>query len=154
MKNKRYNLLTTLIVSALHPNEPFGAGTKWEPTNAIDIREAEELTAAKYAEEWTPRKEDELTLTRLQKEDAAKGSGAAGESTVDDDVADPAAGDGLSDDELSLILDGSVDAVAAELEGLDEDTLRRLYELEAARERPRKGVADAINDAIEALEQE
>ena len=54
------------------------------------------------------------------------------------------------DGDLKAILDGTVDAVVGELDGLDEASLQRLAELEAAGKQ-RKGVADAITAAIEAL---
>lgn len=150
MKTQRYNLLTTCIVTGLHPNEPQGAGTKWEPTNAIDVQEAEQLTELTYAERWDARKEDVVSKTWLQKQDEAK-QAAAAEAAGD---FEPGTGNNEvtgDDADLLLILGGNVEAVTGEIDGLDVDQLRRLYELESAGKN-RKGVAEAINEAIELIE--
>lgn len=156
MKNQRYSLLTTIIVSALHPNEPQQAGTKWEPTNAIDIGEANELVQIGYAEKIDANKDDVLTLTVLQRQDEAKRKAAA---EADEELADPLADNtltgGLTDEELALILEGNIDQVKAELDGLTAAQLHRLDELEGDKEqggKQRKGVHDAIADAIAALD--
>lgn len=152
MKSQRYNLLTTLIVSALHPNEPFGVGTIWEPTNTVDIHEAEALCEMKYAKHHAATKDDKVEPTWLQKQDAkriAEEDAADASNGFDPDDLGEGSGDkDLSDAELALILEGSVDAVSAELADLTEPQLIRLAGLEEARERPRKGVADAIADAV------
>lgn len=153
MKNQRYSLLTTIIVSALHPNEPQQAGTKWEPTNAIDIGEANELVGIGYAEKIDASKDDVLTLTVLQRQDEAKRKAAEAEDVEVEP--DPLADDTLADEELALILDGNVEQVKAELDGLTAAQLHRLDELEGDKEqggKQRKGVHDAIADAIAALD--
>lgn len=151
MKNQRYHLLTKLIVSALHPNEPQSAGTKWDPTNAIDIQEANELVQMTYAERIDGNKADTVTPTWLQRQDE-------GLRKVDADEADeavvPLAGKIVADDQLDLILEGNVESVRAELDGLSSEQLHRLDELEGAEGgKRRKGVHDAITDAVAALDQ-
>ena len=47
----KFKLLTTAIVSAIHPNEPARVGSVWEPKSAPDISEAEALQAIGYAEQ-------------------------------------------------------------------------------------------------------
>lgn len=162
MKNQRYNLLTTIIVSSLHPNEPQQAGTKWEPTNAMDIQEADALCEVNYAEKVEAAKGDTVTPTWLQRQDAAKkqlslDSGMepgeqhtqpqAATATTSTDKA-------LTDEQLGLILEGSVDNVRAELGGLTQEQLDKLWELEddkASGGKQRKGVFEAINEAIDGL---
>lgn len=155
MKNQRFNLLTTLIVSALHPNEPQPAGTKWEPTNVIDIQEANELVLANYAEKIDADKSHTVTPTWLQRQDEAKRKAA--EEVVSepepDSTPDGGSDDDLTDDELALVLEGNVEQVKAELDGLTVEQLKRLDALEGAEgAKQRKGVTDAIADAISALE--
>lgn len=154
MKKQRYNLLTTLIVSALHPNEPQAPGTKWEPTNVIDIQEADALVASNYAEKVDAAKDDTVTPTWLQRQDEAKRAAAAKADVVEPTtVTIPEDDDTLSDEELALVLEGNVDQVAAELDGLTVEQLQRLDAMEASEDgKKRKGVADAIADAIAALE--
>lgn len=158
MSNQRYKLLTTLIVSALHPNEPQQAGGVWEPTNAIDIQEAEYLVKTGYAEEHTATKKDVVLKTWLQQQDEAKRKKAAedaGEEEPATVVTTPPAGEKTyTDEELLLVLDGNVENVEAELEGLTLDALNRLDVLEDREDggKKRKGVHDAIAAAIEALE--
>lgn len=155
MKNQRYKLLTTIIVSALHPNEPHAPGTVWEPTNAIDVQEADQLVEAKYAEKTSDAKAT-VTPTWLQRQDDAK------RKAVEAPAEEPVPGsksstqdDGLSDEELELVLEGNVEQVKAELDGLTREQLLRLDELEGDKDqggKQRKGVHDAIADAIAALE--
>lgn len=52
---------------------------------------------------------------------------------------------------LHELLAGNVHGVAAALDGLSEDSLVRLRELEAANIKPRKGVLEAIDAAAIAL---
>lgn len=141
MKNQRYSLLSTMLISAIHPNEPQAAGTVWEPTNAIDIQEAELLCKAGYAEHTTASKDDVVTATKLQREDAKPASAPVNENPAD-------TGDDLDDEMLALILDGSVENVAAELDGLSAEQLKRLVQLER-KGKDRKGVHEAIAAAIE-----
>jgi hypothetical protein len=156
MKNQRYNLLTTLIVSALHPNEPFPVGTTWEPTNAIDIQEAEALCLAGYAKKIDGGASDKLQPTWLQKQDEAKRKAAEQEQSQDEEDPAPTITSD-EDEELRAILLGNVEQVRAELDGLTAAQLLRLDELEGDKEqggKARKGVHDAINEAYAALEQE
>ena len=151
MKNTRYKLLTSIIVSALHPNEPQAGGVVWEPTNTIDQHEADLLVKSGYAEEHEATKDDKLTPTWLQRQDEAKRKREAADvpvSTIDLQSQGQVA---FTDDELNLILDGNVDQVTAELDGLDAATLERLETLEGRREKPRAGVSKAIAAAIENL---
>lgn len=156
MKNQRYNLLTTLIVSALHPNEPQAAGTIWEPTNTIDIQEADELVLADYAEKIDHDEDDVITPTWLQRQDEAKRK--AEEPAEEEPVAvAPFEGRVIGDAGLALILEGSVEQVKAELAGLSSEQLLRLSELEGDKEqggKQRKGVADAIEAAYAELDPE
>ena len=153
MKNQRYKLLTMLIVSALHPNEPYGAGTVWEPTNTIDIQEAEQLVLATYAEKIDGDKDDAVTPTLLQRQDEAKRKSEADEEAPASDIV-PFTGRVLTDDELALILEGDIKAVKPELDGLSAEQLYRLDELEGTEGgKKRKGVHDAIADALASLEQ-
>ena len=46
----KYKLLTTAIVSALHPNEQQAKGSVWEPKDRADVLEAEALAVAGFAE--------------------------------------------------------------------------------------------------------
>jgi hypothetical protein len=155
MKTQRYNLLTALIVSALHPNEPQAPGTKWEPTNAIDVQEANELTLAGYAEKIEAKASDKITPTWLQRQDEARRKAAVEAEVADVPRVDPNANDGqgdgggFSDEELKLILAGSVEQIKAELEGLTADQLLRLAELEGDAEQDGKQRVTAIQ-AIEA----
>jgi hypothetical protein len=151
MKTQRYRLLTTLIVSALHPNEPHPTGTEWAPVNVIDIQEADSLVLSGYAEKSEGKGSAPLASTVIERQDAARKAKEAADrgETVDDD-----AGSNLNetDQVLTLILEGSVDQVKAELDGLTGEQLQRLSELEdGADGKQRKGVADAITAAIEAL---
>lgn len=140
MKNQRYSLLSTMLISAIHPNEPQAAGTVWEPTNAIDIQEAELLCKAGYAEHTTASK-GEVVATKLQREDARP-------APVNEKPDDTGSNDDLDDEMLDLILDGSVENVAAELDGLSVEQLQRLGQLER-KGKDRKGVHEAIAAAIE-----
>lgn len=143
MKTQRYNLLTTAIVGAVHANQPQVGGTKWEPTNANDVQEAELLCKAGYAEKIDAVKGDEVTPTWLQRQDALA------KTKAEEPIQEP--GQTVSNDDmeaLALILDGSVDSVTAELDGLNEDELRQLDALEAAG-KGRKGVHEAIAAALD-----
>lgn len=155
MKTQRYKLLTTLIVSALHPNEPQAAGTVWAPVNVIDVQEAEALVTASYAEKTDDDKAP-LASTVLERQDAARKRKEAedrGETVEDSKPPAPVVSE--DDQVLSLILEGTVDQVKAELEGLTAEQLTRLGELEAEKgEKARKGVADAVAEALEELEAE
>jgi hypothetical protein len=158
MKNKHYRLLTTLIVSALHPNEPHQAGTIYQPNNTNDIKEADELVQMGYAKEDVPGKDAEgkpevVTLTRIQREDAA----AAKQAKIDAGEGDEPGQVGGDDNDakLKLILEGNVGQVTAELDGMSREDLERLAELEAGEGgKNRVGVNDAIADAIAAFDAE
>lgn len=150
-KPQGFKLLTTLIVSALHPNEPKNEGTVWVPTNRMDVLEAEGLVKAKYAAEYEPAKGDTIHPTWLQVQDEQRRK-EEDEEDEEDLTTDPTGSDGLSDDELSIILDGNVAHVTSELAGLERSELERLAALENARDQPRKGVNDAIADAIAAID--
>lgn len=52
---------------------------------------------------------------------------------------------------LRELLHGTVAAVAAALQGLSPESLQRLQVLEAEAEKPRKGVLEALGDALIAL---
>ena len=65
-------------------------------------------------------------------------------ATVEESVANP-------DDALHELLRGNVAAVTAALEGLSAETLQRLQVLESEGEKPRKGVLEALGDALIAL---
>lgn len=155
MKNQRYKLLTTIIVSALHPNEPNDAGTVWEPVNVIDIQEAKALVQAGYAEETSDTKTP-LASTVLERQDAARKAKEAADRGEELPKQPVSTND--EDEKLSLILSGNVEQVRAELEGLTSAQLLRLDELEGDAEqggKQRKGVAEAIAEAYEqALERE
>lgn len=142
MKNQRFKLTTALIVSALHPNEPFPDGTIWEPSNGADQSEARELVQSGYAVEHEATKDDVVVPTL----DQARIEAARKESQPDDED-DGSEGD---DADLKSILDGSVESVAGELDGLDHAQLHRLAELENAGKQ-RVGVGKAIEAALEAL---
>lgn len=156
MKTQRYKLLTTLIVSALHPNEVHQTGTVWAPSNRMDILEAEDLVKSGYAEKTNDTKASLASLA-LDRKEAARQRQAAIDRGEDPDAGAASApvvtDTSTSDDEvLSLILEGSVDQVVAELEGLTEAQLQRLAELEAGENgKKRKGVAEAVEAAVEAL---
>lgn len=47
--SKKFRLLTTAIVAALHPNEPQAVGTVWEADERAHELEGEALVAAGYA---------------------------------------------------------------------------------------------------------
>ena len=63
---------------------------------------------------------------------------------VEEVVADP-------DEPLRDLLKGTVAGVTAALDGLSADTLTRLQVLEAEGEKPRKGVMEALGNALIAL---
>lgn len=78
--------------------------------------------------------------------------GEGREVEVADDAPAPAEEPEVDPDAaLRELLAGNVAAVAAALEGLGADTLVRLRTLEAAADKPRKGVLDAINVAAIAV---
>ena len=58
------------------------------------------------------------------------------------------------DDALRELLGGTVAQVKAALPGLGEETLKRLQALELAAAAPRKGVAEALGDALIAIADE
>jgi hypothetical protein len=147
MKTQRYNLLTALIVSALHPNEPQAPGTKWEPTNAIDVQEANELTLAGYAEKIEAKASDKITPTWLQRQDEARRKAAVEAEVADVPRVDPNANDGQGDG--GGFSDEELEQIPAELEGLTADQLLRLAELEGDAEQDGKQRVTAIQ-AIEA----
>lgn len=65
-----------------------------------------------------------------------------------DQATDPAAGNGTGEGAIDTwadgILAGNVGEVAEAIKGLDADALQTLSEVEAGREKPRKGVLEAI----------
>jgi hypothetical protein len=115
--SKKYKLLTTAIVSALHPNQPQAGGSVWEPKDRNEVLEAEALHQAGLAE---PTNESATVRTLT---DAAE---AAAEDVSDEDV-----------------LSGSIDEVVASLDQYDDAGLKRLAKLEK-KGKDRKGIADAI----------
>jgi hypothetical protein len=148
MKTQRYRLLTTLIVSALHRNEPHPKGTEWAPSNVIDVQEADALVQSGYAEKVTGDSKAPLASTVFEREDAARKRQEALDRGEDLEDTKPVTD---ADDVLWLILDGSVDDVTAELEGLTPEQLTRLAELEASADgKKRKGVADAVAQYLDA----
>lgn len=163
MSTPRYRLLTTLIVSALHPNEPHPAGTEWAPKNVLDVKEADELVQVGYAEQVKGTSNAPLASLVLDREDAARKRKEALDRGEDPDAdvvvtekKQPPANTG-DDEVLSLILEGNVDQVKAELDGLTVEQLLRLAELEGDAEqggKQRKGVLEAIDAAVEAADKE
>lgn len=157
MKTQRYKLLTTLIVSALHPNEPHQAGTEWAPKNVLDIREADELVAVGFAEKVGDSKAPLASLALDRKEEARRRQEAIDRGENPDEGAETVVADdngGNTEDQvLALILEGTVDQVKSELTGLTEAQLQRLAELELAGH-GRKGVAEAIEVAVAELSAE
>jgi hypothetical protein len=69
MSNKSYRLLTTAIVSALHPNEPTARGAVWAPSERNDQLEADALVNVGYAEETNVK----ATHETLAEKNAGKG---------------------------------------------------------------------------------
>lgn len=161
MKTQRYKLLTTLIVSALHPNEVHQAGTVWAPTNRMDIIEAEDLVKAGYAEHTGDTKAPLASLALDRKEEARRRQEAIdrgenpdeGDTTAETVVTDDKTGGDTEEAVLTLILEGNIDQVKSELPGLTEPQLQRLAELELAGQ-GRKGVAEAIEAAVAELSAE
>ena len=126
----KYKLLTTAIVSALHPNEQQAKGSVWEPKDRADVLEAEALAIAGFAESTN----EAVTVKTI----AEKREGAD-----DDDV----------DTELSELLEGNVEtvneAIDAAFDDLTAEQLEALSKLEAAGKN-RKGVLDHIAGYLEA----
>jgi hypothetical protein len=132
MSKSNYKLLTSCIVSALHPNEPIAAGTVF---NAKDYaggeQEAKQLVLLGYAEVT-----DEAPTHNAEKPEA-----------------DPAAISGLEEDEdapLKLILGGNVESVKEAIASgsLTPEQIKRLGELNILSEKPRQGVEDAVEAAL------
>lgn len=161
MKTQRYKLLTTLIVSALHPNEPHQAGTEWAPKNVLDIREADELVTAGFAEKVGGDSKSPLASLVLDRKEEARRRQEAIDRGENPDEGDTTAETVVTDDNggnteeavLTLILEGNIDQVKSELPGLTEPQLQRLAELELAGQ-GRKGVAEAIEAAVAELSAE
>lgn len=80
---------------------------------------------------------DERLLPPELRDAVAPGSG-------EDQLFDP-------DEALRALLSGTVTVVKAALPGMSEDTLKRLQELENEAEKPRKGVLEALADALIAI---
>lgn len=128
----KYKLLTTAIVSALHPNEQQAKGSVWEPKDRADVLEAEALAVAGFAESTN----EAATVKTI----AEKREGA------DDDDADV-------ETELSELLEGNVEtvneAIDAAFDDLTAEQLKSLSVLEA-KGKNRKGVLDHIAQYLDA----
>lgn len=128
----KYKLLTTAIVSALHPNEQQAKGSVWEPKDRADVLEAEALAVAGFAESTN----EAATVKTI----AEKREGA------DDDDADV-------ETELSELLEGNVEtvneAIDAAFDDLTAEQLESLSALEA-KGKNRKGVLDHIAQYLDA----
>ena len=139
MSNKKnVRLLTTAIVTALHPNQPVLDGTVYNPEDfgSSAVQEANALVLLKLAE----RTSDKVTF--------------AGK-TLDSDKPNTSGFVNNDDTALKVILEGTVaqveEAIASKVYTLDQ--VKRLGELNTLSEKPRAGVADAVLAFVEANEE-
>jgi hypothetical protein len=82
------------------------------------------------------------------------GEGREVEVADEAQVVEEAPADEDPDDALRELLAGNVASVKASLAGLSEATLQRLQAMEAEAEKPRKGVQEALADALIAIADE